>query len=241
MKCLICGKETSRMSSHLVKEHEDIFGGLSLEEQKHVYFFRYFSPESNPNCPYCGKPRKCCRFTRAYDTCASKSCKSEFSSKGALNQIELEGGVETWHKKRMDAKEDFSSGLRKVNQNQREFYATTGFKDRHEMKVAELLKGEDINFVYQPKTFFQGHGKKTFNNVYLNFIPDFLIDNLVIEVDGWSHDRKLQKDEIQDNFCVSKGYKVLRISVETVNNSPDLIIPTIKNLLSSTTIEIVKI
>jgi very-short-patch-repair endonuclease len=54
-----------------------------------------------------------------------------------------------------------------------------------------------------------------FNRQYCieNYIVDFMCRELklVIEIDGYSHDFKIDKDELRDKDLESKGYKVLRI------------------------------
>ncbi len=54
-----------------------------------------------------------------------------------------------------------------------------------------------------------------FNSQYCieNYIVDFICRELklVIEIDGYSHDFKIDKDERRDKELEAKGYKVLRI------------------------------
>ena len=47
-----------------------------------------------------------------------------------------------------------------------------------------------------------------------NYIADFYCaeKNMVIEIDGWSHDNKYEYDKVRDEYMKSLGIYVLRIS-----------------------------
>lgn len=64
-----------------------------------------------------------------------------------------------------------------------------------------------------------------------NYIVDFYIKKLgiVIEIDGVSHNEKLEEDEIRDNYLKSLGLTVLRYSDLEVNHNLDNVIQDLKN------------
>ena len=49
-----------------------------------------------------------------------------------------------------------------------------------------------------------------------NYFPDFIFDNkkLIIELDGTQHRKTVEQDSIRDKWFITKGYEVIRISVE---------------------------
>jgi len=63
------------------------------------------------------------------------------------------------------------------------------------------------------------------------YIADFLINNfLVLEIDGPNHNQ--DKDDRRDKYMEKMGYKILRIPLWIVCNSPTAIISELKQLLS---------
>ncbi len=64
-----------------------------------------------------------------------------------------------------------------------------------------------------------------------NYIVDFYIKKLgiVIEIDGISHNEKLQEDEIRDNYLKSLGLTVIRYSDLEVKHNLDNVIRDLKN------------
>lgn len=51
------------------------------------------------------------------------------------------------------------------------------------------------------------------------FIADFYIHShkLIIEIDGWIHNKQKKYDESRDKYIKSKGYKIIRIKNEDVD------------------------
>jgi len=49
-----------------------------------------------------------------------------------------------------------------------------------------------------------------------NYFPDFIFESkkLIIELDGTQHRKTIEQDELRDNWFLTKGYKVIRITVE---------------------------
>lgn len=53
-----------------------------------------------------------------------------------------------------------------------------------------------------------------------NYIVDFLCtdNNTIIELDGSQHLKQIEHDEIRDYYLKSKGYKIIRILNNEINN-----------------------
>ena len=66
-----------------------------------------------------------------------------------------------------------------------------------------------------------------------NFIVDFYIKNLglVIEIDGASHDDKVEYDKIREDYLISLGLKVYRISVDDVIKNMDFALMGLENYI----------
>ena len=64
-----------------------------------------------------------------------------------------------------------------------------------------------------------------------NYITDFYCPekNMVIEIDGWSHDNKYEYDKERDEYMKSLGIHVLRISDKDVKQDMSNIIIWIKH------------
>ena len=64
-----------------------------------------------------------------------------------------------------------------------------------------------------------------------NYIADFYCSekNLVIEIDGWSHDNKYEYDKERDDYMKSLGIHVLRISDKDVKQDMSNILEWIKH------------
>ena len=64
-----------------------------------------------------------------------------------------------------------------------------------------------------------------------NYIADFYCKekNLVIEIDGWSHDNKYEHDKARDEYMQSLGIHVLRISDTDVKKDMNNILIWIKH------------
>jgi len=238
--CLICDKYGVFLKRHLVSEHSDL--GYTDENVEKKYREEVLYKDEDLKCPYCGKDRKPHpnMWYRLYDTCASPECITLYSRKGAINQIEMEGGVEAWHKKRIDAKNDHGdpgAGLRALNKYKLDFYKETGYRTESEKILGDRLTELNIDFVYQPRDFYHSHS----NKYEYCFIPDFKIcDNIIVEVDGWYHECNFkgtdqeQIDYDRTKYMESLGYKVLRVTNEEVNDNVDEVINKIKELISTT-------
>ena len=59
-----------------------------------------------------------------------------------------------------------------------------------------------------------------------NYIVDFYIKQLglVIEIDGDSHDEKVDYDRVRDDYLVSLGLRVYRITVDDVMRHMDFVL-----------------
>ncbi len=64
-----------------------------------------------------------------------------------------------------------------------------------------------------------------------NYIVDFYIKKLgiVIEIDGISHNEKIEEDEIRDNYLRGLGLTVIRYSDLDVKHNLDNVIQDLKN------------
>lgn len=64
-----------------------------------------------------------------------------------------------------------------------------------------------------------------------NYIVDFYIKKLgiVIEIDGISHNEKIEEDEIRDNYLKGLGLVVIRYSDLDVKHNLDNVIQDLKN------------
>ena len=64
-----------------------------------------------------------------------------------------------------------------------------------------------------------------------NYIADFYCreKNIVIEIDGWSHDNKFEYDKERDDYMKSLGTHVIRISVEDVKHDMNNVLIWIKH------------
>lgn len=66
-----------------------------------------------------------------------------------------------------------------------------------------------------------------------NYIVDFYVKQLglVIEIDGSSHDAKVDYDKIREDYLISLGLKVYRIKVNDVMNNMALVIGALENYM----------
>ncbi|MET4083474.1 very-short-patch-repair endonuclease [Pedobacter sp. UYP30] len=66
-----------------------------------------------------------------------------------------------------------------------------------------------------------------------NYIVDFYIRalGLIIEIDGASHDDKEVYDKIREEYLISLGLKVYRISVDDVMRNMDLVVMELEEYL----------
>ena len=64
-----------------------------------------------------------------------------------------------------------------------------------------------------------------------NYIADFYCHekNMVIEIDGWSHDNKYEYDKERDEYMESLGIKVLRIEDKYVRHDMESVLMWIKH------------
>lgn len=65
------------------------------------------------------------------------------------------------------------------------------------------------------------------------YIADFACRklNLVVELDGMSHQYKQEEDRIRDEYMQSLGYRVVRIAESEVRNDLDNVIRTLESYL----------
>ena len=66
-----------------------------------------------------------------------------------------------------------------------------------------------------------------------NFIVDFYIKQLglVIEIDGSSHDNKVEYDKLREEFLLSLGLKVYRIRVENIMRDLSMVMLELENYI----------
>ena len=66
-----------------------------------------------------------------------------------------------------------------------------------------------------------------------NYIVDFYIKQLglVIEIDGSSHDFKVDYDKVREDYLISLGLKVYRIKVNDVMNNMSTVIATLEDYI----------
>lgn len=72
-----------------------------------------------------------------------------------------------------------------------------------------------------------------------NYIVDFYIKNLgiVIEIEGVSHNEKIDEDEIRDNYLRSLGLVVIRYADLDVKHNLDNVILDLKNQIITNFVE----
>lgn len=232
IRCPICGKDKrGKVKYHMMTFHPEI----PWDEEGRLFYFKYYHTMEDPNCQYCGRPRKMLNWTFCYDTCGSKECKSKFSSKGARSQIESEG-KELWVEKRIIHRHKMFPGLDKeiavkMNRTLNSRRVITGFSTPQEERLFNRLKSENLDFIYQDYRFYHSHSKR-FN---LNCIMDFSFPDskLCVEVDGLRHEnpeiklRDLKNDELKGQA----GWKTLRFTNSEVDNDLDTVIAKIKDNL----------
>jgi len=73
-----------------------------------------------------------------------------------------------------------------------------------------------------------------------NYIVDFYIKKLgiVIEIDGASHNEKIEEDEIRDNYLNSLGLAVIRYADLDVKSNLDNVILDLKNRIMAEFVDI---
>jgi hypothetical protein len=156
------------------------------------YYFTYVNPNENKNCPYCGNLKKPISYSAMRSTCCSRECKSLFSRKGALSQIDSEGGVDVWHQKRINKRNELYPSLNseiavKMNNTLNENRRNNGFRSIEEAILYEAILKEfpDINIIPDDKRFFTSRKHRLADdglNTILDFgFPDYCLN---VEVDG---------------------------------------------------------
>ena len=67
-----------------------------------------------------------------------------------------------------------------------------------------------------------------------NYIVDFICrkERLIIEIDGYSHNFKYEKDLYRDNRLKELGYIVIRFREKEIHNDLNNVIRTIKSYIS---------
>jgi len=95
--------------------------------------------------------------------------------------------------------------------------------NRHSGNLAEALLWNELK---QSKLGVRFTKQKVIGD----YIADFYCHekNMVIEIDGWSHDNKYEYDQVRDEYMKSLGIHVLRISDKDVKQDMSNILIWIK-------------
>jgi hypothetical protein len=203
------------------------------------YYFTYVNPNENKNCPYCGNLKKPISYSAMRSTCCSRECKSLFSRKGALSQIDSEGGVDVWHQKRINKRNELYPSLNseiavKMNNTLNENRRNNGFRSIEEAILYEAILKEfpDINIIPDDKRFFTSRKHRLADdglNTILDFgFPDYCLN---VEVDGGYHYNRQQVDSERDAKILNRGWKVLRLTNDQVNNEIEKCLELIREQL----------
>ncbi|WP_449399480.1 DUF559 domain-containing protein [Chryseobacterium wanjuense] len=66
-----------------------------------------------------------------------------------------------------------------------------------------------------------------------NYIVDFYVKTLglVIEIDGWSHDKKQEYDDVRTEYLESLALKVFRIKDFDVRNNLGIVMKDLENFI----------
>ena len=222
-KCPFCTKEFEKLISHTKHVTRIHKGEISMFD----YYFTFVSTNESKKCRYCNLFRKPARYTRMYDTCGSKDCKTLFSRKGVNSQIEQEGKKE-WLRKRRDKRNVLHPDLNhqialKVNKTlAKNRKANKGFRSKEEKILFKYLSFFlNYTLVSANDTLFYTSRSWKLPEDGLNIIMDIAIPEfqLNIEVDGSYHDNRKETDKKRDVLMKNKGWKVLRISNALVNSN----------------------
>lgn len=132
-------------------------------------------------------------------------------------------------------------GVLKVKNDKPDFYLINGTKINHQpiielpynanlrQRAKALRYAENLSEVL----FWMQVTKKRFHKIDFdrqriigNYIVDFYIKKLglIIEIDGASHDDKEIYDKIREEYFISLGLKVYRISVDDVMKNMDFVL-----------------
>ena len=100
--------------------------------------------------------------------------------------------------------------------------------NRHSGNLSEALLWNELK---QNKLGFSFTKQKPIGN----YIADFYCreKNLVLEIDGWSHDNKYMYDKTRDDYMKTLGIHVLRISDKDVKQDMQNVLIWIKHNLDN--------
>ncbi len=110
------------------------------------------------------------------------------------------------------------------------------YQSRLKEKAKELRQAENLPEVL----FWMQVTKKRFHKIDFdrqrvigNYIVDFYIKKLglVIEIDGSSHDDKKEYDKLREDYLISLGLKIYRISVIDVMKNMDFALMGLENYI----------
>lgn len=90
--------------------------------------------------------------------------------------------------------------------------------ERHEDSQSELILYDRLKKAGIAFTFQRAIGK---------YRVDFLVGNLVVEVDGPYHKARVDRDQIRDKYLQRMGYTIMRIPAALVASAPDEVIQVI--------------
>ncbi len=94
--------------------------------------------------------------------------------------------------------------------------------------LKKLIRGKRKAGILGEVLFWQQVRAKSFHNIDFdrqriigNYIVDFYVKTLglVIEIDGWSHDKKQEYDDVRTEYVESLALKVFRIKDFDVRNN----------------------
>lgn len=86
--------------------------------------------------------------------------------------------------------------------------------DYYEKIVANWLTENGVDYEWQEQVLVLGQGGKI-NHAY---VADFVVNNIVIEVDGASHYSKRKKDAIRDSDMRKSGFETIRIETDELDD-----------------------
>lgn len=102
-----------------------------------------------------------------------------------------------------------------------------------EKKVKRAFEDRKILFEYQKIIKFSDNLREKFHFGNKFCIADFVVNsNIIVEIDGWSHQIDSKYDRKRDAICRYLGYTILRFTHEEVKENLELCIAKVKNIIT---------
>jgi len=106
--------------------------------------------------------------------------------------------------------------------------------------LRKLISGKRKAGILGEVLFWKQVRAKIFHNIDFdrqriigNYIVDFYVKTLglVIEIDGWSHDKKEFYDDARQEYLESLGLKVFRIKDFNIRNNPSVVMKDLEDFI----------